>query len=680
MGMIDRMTRWLTRASNTDPGWYALLETMVAETDTTTEASALQLTAVQACVRILSNSVAMLPLHVYRRGDAGEKARADDHPVADLLRWPETMTGYEMRRLMMAHVLLWGNAYLYIDSSRQGRPEKLTPLMPWNMRVEWRGQPIYTYLVDGQRAETIPAVRLVHLRGMTLDGYQGLSVVGGMMREVLGVNASMQRYSRAFWANGARPGGILSHPGRMTDEAHRRLTERWAATHGGAGNAARTAILEEGMTYQAVGMPNDEAQFLESRQYGVIEIARAFGVPPHLLGDLTRSSYASVEQLGIEFVQYGLQPWLTLIEQALGASLFTVDERRTYYVEHVIDGLLRGDSKTRYEAYSIGVQNGWLSRNEVRQLENMNPAEGLDDYLAPLNMTTAEQIGREPDAAPAAAGPAPTPPARALRALLPPIVVDDDGDDHEHRADEDAADDDDGLEEAERAARKDRQALASAYVGLWEDAARRLVRRETADLRRALAKLDAEYVTEFYRALRPQAPTYFRPVLQSAARATLQSVQREMGRTARAEDVADYVTAYLESLAAAWCDNSQGQLLALLREGYAADADGQQLVSERLDEWEIKRPTKVGKQQGYESVNALAVAIYATIGVGSVVWAARGKSCPWCRSMSGRVVQTGQAFLSGEDLVVDGQAMTVWGKRAHAPLHGGCDCTVVARR
>ena len=368
---------------------------------TVSEEGSLRNTAVLACVRILSNSTAMLPLPVYRRLTPRGKERALDHPLYAVLNAqanPE-MTAFELRRWLMQNVLLYGNGYAEIDWAQNGQVRALWPLLSGQMRIERRnGALVYVYTLPNGRALELPAWRVLHLRGMTGNGVEGYSVIRQMMSEAVGLGLATQEYGARFFGNGARPGIVLTHPGILSDKALINLRTSWANDHEGLNNAHRLRILEEGMKAETISVPPEEAQFLETRKFQVTEIARAFGVPPHMIGDLDRATFSNIEHQGMEFLQFSLGPWLRQIEQSIHAQMMRSAERETYFVEHVRDAILQADTATRYAAYAVGRQWGWLSTNDVRELENMNPIDNGDVYLTPLNMVEAGTQDGSPDA------------------------------------------------------------------------------------------------------------------------------------------------------------------------------------------------------------------------------------------------------------------------------------------
>lgn len=368
------------------------------------EFTAMQTTAVYACVRILAESIAGLPLHLYEYRGNG-KERVPGHPLYFLLHDspnPE-MTSFIFRETAMIHLLLWGNSYAQILRDGRGRVMGLYPLLPNRMSVgrDESGEIVYTYTpmsesnphLKGQRQITLRREDVLHIPGLGFDGLVGYSPIA-MAKNAIGIALATEEYGAAFFKNGARPGGVLEHPGVLKDPS--KLRESWHAVYGGTMNTGRIAVLEEGVKYQQIAIPPEEAQFLETRKFQIDEIARLYRVPPHMIGDLEKSSFNNIEQQSLEFVKYTLNPWVVRWEQSLQKALLTDKERKEYFIRFKVDGLLRGDYKSRMEGYAIGRQNGWLSANDIRSLEDMNPIEaeeGGDLYLINGNMTKLRDAG-----------------------------------------------------------------------------------------------------------------------------------------------------------------------------------------------------------------------------------------------------------------------------------------------
>ena len=371
---------------------------------TVTERSAMQMTAVYSCVRILSEAVAGLPLHLYKYTDSGGKAMALDHSLYRLLHDepnPE-MSSFVFRETLMTHLLLWGNAYAQIIRNGKNEIVALYPLMPNKMSVDRdeSGHLYYTYyrgsdeaIKNKEFAVTLQPSDVLHIPGLGFDGLVGYSPIA-MAKNAIGMAIACEEYGAEFFANGAAPGGVLEHPGTIKDP--QRVRESWQSTFGGSGNANKIAVLEEGMKYTPIGISPEQAQFLETRKFQINEIARIFRVPPHMVGDLEKSSFSNIEQQSLEFVKYTLDPWVIRWEQSIQRSLLNSEEKKKYFAKFNVEGLLRGDYQSRMNGYAIGRQNGWMSANDIRELENLDriPAEdGGDLYLINGNMLPLKNAG-----------------------------------------------------------------------------------------------------------------------------------------------------------------------------------------------------------------------------------------------------------------------------------------------
>lgn len=369
------------------------------------ERTAMQTTAVYACVRILAEAVASLPLHVYEYQDDGGKKLVHDHPLYYLLHDepnPE-MTSFVFRETLMSHLLIWGNAYAQIIRDGTGRVLGLYPLLPDKMDVQRddRGNIYYVYSRNSDENPMfkeygdirLKAEEVLHIPGLGFDGLIGYSPIA-MAKNAVGMTLACEEYGASFFANGANPGGVLEHPGVLKDPS--KVRESWNSVYRGVNNAHKIAVLEEGMKYQQIGIPPEEAQFLETRKFQINEIARLYRIPPHMIGDLDKSSFSNIEQQSLEFVKYTLDPWVIRWEQSLQRSLLLPGEKGKYFIKLNVDGLLRGDYQSRMNGYAVGRQNGWFSANDIREMENMNPIpdeEGGSLYLINGAMTKLADAG-----------------------------------------------------------------------------------------------------------------------------------------------------------------------------------------------------------------------------------------------------------------------------------------------
>lgn len=368
------------------------------------ERSAMQMTAVYACVRILSEAIAGLPLHLYEYGYDGSKEKAVEHPLYFLLHDEpnKEMTSFVFRETLMTHLLLWGNAYAQVIRNGKGEVIALYPLMPNRMEVNRtdKGQLYYQYTTSSDDAPTVEGSTAVlmpedvlHIPGLGFDGLVGYSPIA-MAKNAIGLAIATEEYGAKFFANGAAPSGVLEHPGTIKDP--QRVRDAWMSQFSGSRNAGKVAVLEEGMKYTPISISPEQAQFLETRKFQINEIARIFRVPPHMVGDLEKSSFSNIEQQSLEFVKYTLDPWVIRWEQSLQRTLLSLEEKKRYYFKFNLEGLLRGDYASRMTGYATARQNGWMSANDIRELENLDriPAElGGDLYLINGNMLPLGNAG-----------------------------------------------------------------------------------------------------------------------------------------------------------------------------------------------------------------------------------------------------------------------------------------------
>ena len=384
------------------------------------ERSAMQMTAVYACVRILSEAIAGLPLHLYEYGCDGSKEKAVEHPLYFLLHDEpnKEMTSFVFRETLMTHLLLWGNAYAQVIRNGKGEVIAIYPLMPNRMEVNRtdKGQLYYQYTTSSDDAPTVegstavlmpedvaPTMKgsmvnlkpsdVLHIPGLGFDGLVGYSPIA-MAKNAIGLAIATEEYGAKFFANGAAPSGVLEHPGTIKDP--QRVRDAWMSQFSGSRNAGKVAVLEEGMKYTPISISPEQAQFLETRKFQINEIARIFRVPPHMVGDLEKSSFSNIEQQSLEFVKYTLDPWVIRWEQSLQRTLLSSEEKKRYYFKFNLEGLLRGDYASRMTGYATARQNGWMSANDIRELENLDriPAElGGDLYLINGNMLPLGNAG-----------------------------------------------------------------------------------------------------------------------------------------------------------------------------------------------------------------------------------------------------------------------------------------------
>lgn len=362
---------------------------------TVSEEGAQKLIVVNACIQIISESIASLPVQVYKRTSTG-KDLAADHAVYEIVHDTPNreMTAVNFYSVLAGHVLAWGNAYAYIARAPGGRITELVPLLPDRTHAYRVGGKLgYVTRINDQDIPLQPH-EVLHIPGFSFDGVQGQSPLR-KHAEAIGLALAAEKLGGKFFGNGANLGSVITHPRAVSAQTAQNIRDS-LKQYTGIDNSAKTMILEEGMKYERIGIPPNEAQFLETREFQKKDIATIFRVPLHFLGDLSRATFSNIEHQDINFVRHTIRPWIVRFEQELNRKLFAENDRKKHFVQWNLEGLLRGDTKSRYEAYHMAIADGWMNRNEARARENLNPQEGLDEFLQPLNMAPAGQVA-EPE-------------------------------------------------------------------------------------------------------------------------------------------------------------------------------------------------------------------------------------------------------------------------------------------
>lgn len=619
-----------------------------------TPETALRVAAVYSCIRVIAETIGSLPFHVFRRLDRGRE-RAFEHPLYFLLSEEPNpwMTKMEFFEVVTAHLNLRGNHYSYIVSEDQATIDYLLPLNPARVEVQWRsGKVVYIFTDDQGRKMLLMPREIFHVKGLSTDGIKGRSPIE-VAREVVGLGIVTQEMAARLYSNDARPGGVIEHPGELGDEGMKNLMESWKAAHTGVAKAHKPAILEEGAKWHQVGMTSEDAQFLESRRFQVEEIARVFRVPPHLVGDLSKATYSNIEQQNIDFVQKTILPWASRIESAVKRCLFSPDDKLTYYPKFNLDGILRGDIETRFKAYGAGRQWGIFSTNDIRELEEMNPVEhGDDDFLVPINMALAKDLGK------------------------------DNGDggsqDEENPFNEQFA----------LRSGAGRVKIQQAHQRLFLDGARRIVRRDVIRVGKLAKKFLERDVSDFLNA----ASDYFeesegfyvrtfKPTVAALAESIAGAIAEEMDSDevdAASRD--KFVKAYLESMAARHTKSSVGQLRDVIKKA-AEEGNHLEAVDERLEQWEESRPEKIARREVARASNGIAKFALVAAGATALRWATTGgDNCPACEDLDGVVIGVNDSFAKKGDTVQAGDQPAIVPRFdiGHPPIHDGCDCIIIS--
>ena len=628
-----------------------------------TEVTALKFMAVYAAVRIISETIASLPLRVYKRLSNGGKEKAPGHKLYQILHDspnPE-MTAFTYRETVMAHLLGWGNSYSEMVKNGYGDILELWPLLPGRMRVERvRGVLIYHYTLPNGQEVIIPRDYILHIPALGYNGRIGYSPIR-MARDAIGMGLALEEFGARFFTNATNIGGVAEHPGQLGKQAHDNLEKSLQEKYEGLGKSHRLLILEEGMKYQKVTIPPNEAQFIESRRFQLEEVARIYRVPKHLLQDLTHATFSNIEHQSIDFVVHCIRPWLVRLEQAYNLKLFKSQERVNYFAEHCVDGLLRGDIKSRYEAYHTARMDGWLNADEIRELENLNPMEDGQGrvYTVPLNMVNLKSITGTKDGV--------TPDRNTIRSVPVRAIT-------------------------ERPAGLTRQVIAHSYKRIIEDAAARVVRREAERVKKLTREVFAarskrnldkfsvvleELYGQFGEYLTKQvSPSFFSLAGAISSQAQAEALSNEDISTQIDKFMEEYVDAFRKR----YIESSEGQLISAARKATDAQEDPAQYIFDLLAEWQKSRPGKVALNENVKIYGAVSRVTWTLSGVREMVWRNTGsKSCIYCNSMDGKVVGIEEKFVPANvDYKPPGAdgALKIRGPKSHPPLHQGCDCII----
>ena len=401
MGFLDRIKKFFNLGLNDPKAWnpslWRLAGSISNSGENVNESTALTYSAVWDAVNLISGTIASLPLHLMQR-KGSSKQIVDDRRLYRVMHDQANpyMTAMTFRKVLMAHVLTWGNGYAEIVRNGYGDVVELWPITPDRITPEMRnGVLVYRVRVDSQDV-ILPFDKVLHVLGPSFDGFTGYSVIG-MARKGIGLSMAMESFGELYFGQGTHPGVIVSHPSQLTPDSHTRLKDSLSAAYSGLGKAHRLMLLEDGMKIEKIGIPPNDSQFLESRQFQIPEIARWFNLPPHKLKDLTKSSFSNIESEQISFVTDSILPWLVLLEQFYAMKLLSASDKSLsgygrLYFKHIVEGLLRGDAASRSAFYTVMLDKGVMSINEVREKEDMDPITGGDEHFVPLNMVPLSMV------------------------------------------------------------------------------------------------------------------------------------------------------------------------------------------------------------------------------------------------------------------------------------------------
>jgi len=621
--------------------------------------NAFQVMAVKSAVTRISEFLATLPLKLYRRvGDRG-KEEARDHPLFRLIgKQPNPLTtSYQWRETAQIQTLLWGNHISQLVRDRVGRIIAVVPLVAGQTEIQVDGKNlVYIYTrPDGQMRKFRPD-QVFHMSWFAFNGFAGEDPIS-QARDSFGLSLGLQQYASDYLANEAAPSGVLQMKGRLrNDDARQRLKDDWRRKQGRWGKKQGVAVLEEGLEWKSTANTPRDSQLIEERKYQVSEVARWYNIPPHLIADLEHATFTNVEEQSREFITFTMMPWLVRWEQSLDSQLLSEAEQDEFFFKFSVQALLRGDAQSRAEYYAKARNWGWMSADDIRELEDMNPLpEGIGEtYWQPVNMaeSAAPGEGQQPG----------------------------DNDDQ----DEDPFD---AFREERQQRADQRRSFALSMVDIFEDAWRRVVVREEQDIAKAARKmLDTrdrnsfeQFLSNFYREhgefIRQRTGPLYQSLFQNARAMLIGDTGTQMND----DELTRFIDNYFDNLIAGYTLGSTGQLRSVMDRAQEFDTSPRDAVLTRLSEWTERRPGKMAREETLRGVNAFTlVSFQDSQMVRSVRWVAFGDNCPFCKEMNGRIIPVGTEFVPGGDEVQADQAtMRTYRNVRHPPLHQGCDCQIV---
>lgn len=598
---------------------------------TVTEITALQSSAVFACVRNIAETIASLPLFVYKRRDDGGKDRWPAHSLYSILHNkpnPE-MTSFEFREIMLAHILLWGNSYCELVYNGAGRIMEIWPLRPDRMNVERKDKKLkYTYTLPDKKEVVISNELVWHTKGFGYDGITGLSVIG-LARESIGLSLATEEYGARYFGSGATPDGVLTHPGKLTPVAIDSMKKSWDDQHKGLSKSHRVAILQEGVSYTQIGIPPEDSQFLETRKFQIRDICRIFRMQPHKIADLEDATFSNVEEENIDHVVDTIRPWCVRFEQSTDMRLFPPEEQAIFFVEFLIDGLLRGNIVNRYSAYATARQNGWMCADDIRELENMNPIP--DDkgkvYLIPLNMI-----------------PAPGPDTKTQEPVKKPETK--------------------SIESRSRL----RQKTIESYRELFKDTASRIIRRERNDVMAAAKKFLSRrdnmqfnsWLVDFYEEHKEFIKTNMKPIFHTYGKLISTGAADEINFK---NDISVELSDFMEKYTDIYSIRHSADSTREIRQVVSQPGDDIEELEAMFEDWDKNRAEKIAKNETVQMAGAVTKFTFIAGGITKLVWMASANACPICQELDGVIIGIEGAFTDS-------------GNISHAPLHDGCECDI----
>lgn len=638
------------------------------------ENEALKYSSYFAANRVLYETLATMPVILYK--DSSEnRERATKHPLYKLLhRQPNKYMGaYEWKELMAYYYLHYGRAYALKVFGSDGYVKELRPLDPTKMTTKLvNGSKVFIYRPDGQKEVPYLQWEIFHVHGFSADGVDGKPTIE-LHENSIGLGMAIEEYGSKFFANDASPGGFLKHPGKLSDDAYKRLLVWWDKRHKGVSNKHKLGILEEGMEFNKISSDPEESQMMDSRKFQRSEMASINRLPPHLIGDLEHATFTNIEHQSIEFVKYTMLPHFTRWEQAFTTQLLPEQEQETYYFEFLVDALMRGDMQSRFQAYQIAINNGFMSINDVCKRENMNKIEGGDKHYIPMNLIDINEPKPEP-------------------ANSAPVDQEEDVEDEDDKEEEDSKEPTKrSFSDYEVRTSKDinqRKSLKKTYKRFFRDAIGSIQHREIAGIKKGIDKYlttrAAEefsvYVDELYRELSPYIEKKAQLIIETMSESVTESVTSAYDLDQLNEDdIRTFSKEYIEYFVKRYISASKTDVKESLRTAIEKQIDFEKQFSDMFTDWIDKRADRLAEDEAARGVSAFTFEAFMLSEIRYGRWVTSGTdTCPACMELDGMVVELGNSFINPQlGLKYNGKFYADGRSFKHPPAHGGCDCEIV---
>ena len=637
------------------------------------ETGSLSISAIFQGLNFLASVVASLPRAIYRRRPDGGREKAIDHPLFDRFATKpndSNMTAWNWVYSQIMHKYLWGRWYTYIDRQSY-RDQQLVPLMPDRT---WRDKNnpgvYYTRIRENDPAIPLSADNMIDIPHVTLDGHSGYGFVK-FARESLGLTNALDEFAARHIGHGTHTGGIVEVEKKLDPNNRDRIIKDFNSKYAGLGNAFNTVFLDGGATFKADGSDPQKSQVLESRQFQIADAARWLNLPPHILRDLSRSTYNNMEEAGRELVVYTIQPLVTQIEAAFNVLFFDDAQRKTHYVKFDLKGLLRADVEARKDFYHTMLQDGVFNADMVLELEDMNPQpDGLGQkFMVPLNMVdkatlleqSGEILGRSSSDERAQITADPIPGSATTRIFPAP----------ERRS---AGTRRRITNSFKRSLKSTSQGLLFDEIELLRGLASQRLSDQTTDLDEFFRDLKTAY-----KDMKPQLKQAFGSWLSGFAAAISAAALDEAGSDMDVTtQIDEWLDQYAETMAVRYASSSESQIRAVSIEAVNEQRSPAEAVEARIQEWQEKRVDKQVMRESYRAENAITREAWALVGVSKIRSVAYGDNCPYCSALNGAVIGISEAFIPAGDFQPAGAdaPLTLTSPRKHPPYHDGCDCGI----